>query len=313
MSLTVYTKKHLLLAAAVGALTTYMVIHPGADDVETNPTITALENKIIDLEIVLAKKEQELLDARLFAFDSAEQPRPVAKKTTTTTPDVVTAMQAEEAEVQAPISESTAARDQAVKDLVTQTENDPRSLTEKINELLASNPSRENLAIASKSLYDMAENPTILPDYALSALYHNQTNPDIKRVAAQVMSLRGDNTLIEKQITDAQAGLNSPNPETRQKTLVELAKTRYHSAADAIAPLLQDKDIGVKLDALLALRATGNESHVYLAQALVNHPDESVSWLAKDVISDLQILSDRARTQIASTDIVAELPVAEAP
>ena len=312
MSLTVYTKKHLLLAAAVGALTTYMVIHPGTDDAEINPTITALENKIIDLEIVLAKKEQELLDARLFAFDSAEQPRPAAKEKTTT-PDVVTAMQAEEAEVQAPTSESTAARDQAVKDLVTQTENDPRSLTEKINELLASNPSRENLAIASKSLYDMAENPTILPDYALSALYHNQTNPDIKRVAAQVMSLRGDNTLIEKQITDAQAGLNSPNPETRQKTLVELAKTRYHSAADAIAPLLQDKDIGVKLDALLALRATGNESHVYLAQALVNHPDESVSWLAKDVISDLQILSDRARTQIASTDIVAELPVAEAP
>ena len=311
MSLTVYTKKHLLLAAAVGALTAYMVIHPGANDAEKNPKIAALENKIVDLEIVLAKKEQELLDARLFAFDSAEQPRPVEKKTTT--PDVVAAMQAEQAEVQAPISKSTAARDQAVKDLVTQTENDPRSLTEKINELLASNPSRENLAIASKSLYDMAENPTILPDYALSALYHNQTNPDIKRVAAQVMSLRGDNTLIEKQITDAQAGLNSPNPETRQKTLVELAKTRYHSAADAIAPLLQDKDIGVKLDALLALRATGNESHVYLAQALVNHPDESVSWLAKDVISDLQILSDRARTQIASTDIVAELPVAEAP
>ncbi|ARU28475.1 HEAT repeat domain-containing protein [Cellvibrio sp. PSBB006] len=313
MSLTVYTKKHLLLAAAVGALTTYMVIHPSAEDAETNPKITALENKIIDLEIILAKKEQELLDARLFAFDSAEQQRPIEKKTTTTTPDVVTAMQAEEADVQAAISESTAARDQAVKDLVTQTENDPRSLTEKINELLASNPSRENLAIASKSLYDMAENPTILPDYALSALYHNQTNPDIKRVAAQVMSLRGDNTLIEKQITDAQTGLSSPNPETRQKTLVELAKTRYHSAADAIAPLLQDKDIGVKLDALLALRATGNESHVYLAQALVNHPDESVSWLAKDVISDLQILSDRARTQIASTDIVAELPVAEAP
>ena len=313
MSLTVYTKKHLLLAAAVGALMTYVVIHSGADDAETNPKITALENKIIDLEIVLAKKEQELLDARLFAFDSAEQPRPVAKQTTTTTPDVVTAMQAGQTDVQAAISESTAARDQAVKDLVTQTENDPRSLTEKINELLANNPSRENLAIASKSLYDMAENPTILPDYALSALYHNQTNPDIKRVAAQVMSLRGDNTLIEKQITDAQAGLNSPNPETRQKTLVELAKTRYHSAADAIAPLLQDKDIGVKLDALLALRATGNESHVYLVQSLVNHPDESVSWLAKDVISDLQILSDRARTQIASTDIVAELPVAEAP
>lgn len=313
MSLTVYTKKHLLLAAAVGALMTYMVIHPGTDDAETNPKITTLENKIIDLEIVLAKKEQELLDARLFAFDSAEQPRPVAKNTTTTTPDVVTAMQAEQTDVQAATSESTAARDQAVKDLVTLTENDPRSLTEKINELLASNPSRENLAIASKSLYDMAENPTILPDYALSALYHNQTNPDIKRVAAQVMSLRGDNTLIEKQITDAQAGLNSPNPETRQKTLVELAKTRYHSAADAIAPLLQDNDVGVKLDALLALRATGNESHVYLAQALVNHPDESVSWLAKDVISDLQNLSDRARTQIASTDIVAELPVAEAP
>ncbi|HSC67299.1 MAG TPA: HEAT repeat domain-containing protein, partial [Cellvibrio sp.] len=133
-----------------------------------------------------------------------------------------------------------------------------------------------------------------------------------KRVLAQVMSTRGDNRLLEKQIQDSQARLRSEKPEERQQALVELAKTRYASAATVIAPLLQDGNNSVKLDALLALRATGNQSHTRLVEALVNDPDPSVSWLAKDVIANLQNLSEKARTQIASTDIVAELPAMDA-
>jgi hypothetical protein len=41
---------------------------------------------------------------------------------------------------------------------------------------------------------------------------------------------------------------------------------------------------------------------------LLNHPDPSVSWLANDVINNLQNLSSKARTRLNSTDIAAELP-----
>ena len=307
------TKTHLLIAAATGAFVVHAAHNLTPRDAD-NYQLTILESRVQDLEILLAKKEQELLDARLFAFDSVEPKRSGSKTlAANTSAPVHSELSPETVEADAAVMQIAAVNDQAVKDLITQTENDPRSFTEKVTELLGSNPSRESLAIASKSIYDLADNATILPDYALTSLYQNQKNPDIKRVAAQVMSLRGDNTLIEKQITEAEAGLHSPDPATRQKTLVELAKTRYHSAANAIAPLLQDNDVGVKLDALLALRATGNESHVYLVESLVNHPDPSVSWLAKDVISELRMLSDQARTQIASRDIVAELPVVQAP
>lgn len=308
------SKMHLLLAAAAGALLVQGAHQLTTDD-SMNHQVALLEDRIKDLEILLAKKEQELLDARLFVFDS-EAPRPVAtKKISAGAPAATTADKTTPATTgqEVVVTEQTMLRDQAVRDLITQTDQDPRSFTDKVTEFLGSNPSREDLAIASKGIYDLADNATILPDYALTSLYQNQTHPDIKRIAAQVMSMRGDNTLIEKQINEAQSGLNNPDPTVRQKTLTELAKTRYHSAANVIAPLLQDNDIGVKLDALLALRATGNESHVYLVENLVNHPDPSVSWLAKDVINELQMLSGQARTRIASRDIVAELPVVEAP
>jgi len=154
----------------------------------------------------------------------------------------------------------------------------------------------------------MADNRDSLPDFELEAVYQKQSDPDLKRITAQVLSMRGDNSLLEKQIVESQTGLASDNPETRQKTLVALAKTHYAGAADKIAPLLQDKNVSVKLDALLALRATGNESHVHLVQDLVSHPDPSVSWLAKDVIDNIQNLSEKARTKVSTQDIVSELP-----
>jgi HEAT repeat protein len=77
--------------------------------------------------------------------------------------------------------------------------------------------------------------------------------------------------------------------------------------------LLDDADNSVKLDALLALRTTGNQSHLRQVEALVSHPDPAVSWLAKDVVNTLQNLSEKARTQLGSADILAELPAVTAP
>jgi hypothetical protein len=306
------TKKQFLLPAFIGAALTYGSFILIDDDSAQREQIASLENKVLDLELSLSQKEEELKEARFFsanAFDSFGQPEPGL--TTNAEPRSSTVKKIQPEQVGSELVTGTTMVDsqQIVKDLGTKSDRDPRSFTEKINEFLAANPGTENIAIASKSVFDLADNREILPDYELESLYQNQANPDLKRVIAQVMSTRGDNSLLEKQIAKTQTSLDSDSPAVRQQALVELAKTRYASAANAIAPLLQDEDTGVKLDALLALRATGNQSHVRLVETLVNHPDPAVSWLAKDVISNLQNLSEKARTQLASADIVAELPV----
>jgi len=198
--------------------------------------------------------------------------------------------------------------EQLRKDLSTRFIGDPRTIAEKLGDFLAENPGPYTIALATKTVAGMAENPDMLPNDALQSLYQNQTNPDLKRVLAQVLSLRGDNSLMDKEVDEAKAALESDTPNERQKALIELGKTHYAGAANAIVPLIQDGETSVKLDALLALRATGNESHIHYVENLLNHPDQSVSWLANDVINNLQNLSSRARTKLNSADIAAELP-----
>src|SRR6187551_178131 len=316
MSTNIDFKKQFLLPAIIGAALTYGTIILTADDSAQREQIAALESRILDLELSLNQKEEELKDARFFAagaFDSFGQQQPSATNRAENLSTAAKKAEPEKSGGELAASTATPDNQQILRDLGTRSDRDPRSISEKVNDFLTANPSPENIAIASKSVFDLAENREILPDYELEALYQNQANPDLKRVIAQVMSTRGDNSLLEKQIAKTQASLSSDNPAVRQQALVELAKTRYASAANAIAPLLQDGNTNVKLDALLALRATGNQNHVRLVEALVNDPDPAVSWLAKDVMSNLQNLSDKARTQIASADIVAELPVIAVP
>ncbi|MGV8836271.1 HEAT repeat domain-containing protein [Cellvibrio sp.] len=309
-------KKHLLIPAIMGAALTYGALSLIDDDSLQREQITSLENRILDLELSLAQKEEELADARFFsagAFGLASTSEPAPNLATNQQAAVAAPNTQSEHSANEQGSNVAVDSQQLLKDLVTLSDRDPRSFSEKANDLLARNASKENIAVVSKSVFDLAENPDVLPDYELQSLYQNQSNPDLQRVIAQVMSTRGDNGLLEKQIAKTQTSLSSENPAIRQQALVELGKTRYASAANAIVPLLQDSDTNVKLDALLALRATGNQSHVRLVETLVSHPDPAVSWLAKDVVNSLQNLSERARTQLASTDIVAELPVIAAP
>lgn len=312
MSTNMDFKKQFLFPAIIGAALTYGTILLTADDSAQREQIAALESRILDLELSLSQKEDELKDARFFAagaFDSFGEQQAGAAKGTETLSSAANKKPPEQIGNELTASEAIPDSQQILRDLGTHSDRDPRSISEKVNDFLAANPSPDNIAIASKSVFDLAENREILPDYELEALYQNQANPDLKRVIAQVMATRGDNSLLEKQIAKTQVSLRSEDPAVRQQALVELAKTRYASAANAITPLLQDSDTGVKLDALLALRATGNQNHVRQVEALVNDPDPAVSWLAKDVMSNLQNLSDKARTQLASADIVAELPV----
>jgi hypothetical protein len=300
--------RQFFVPACVGAALSYGVMYLTSDDASQYEQLQAQENQILALEQALAQKEDELADMRFFAATTAsavgqQQASELTPRPTAAAPK----RQAQATEL------ATVTSQQLLKDLSTQSERDPRTFSVKINDLLAGNASAGNIAIASKSVVDLADNPELLPDYELESLYQQQSNADVKRVAAQVMATRGDNRLLEQQIAATQTRLRSDNPAVRQQALSELAKTHYASAANAITPLLQDANTDVKLDALLALRATGNQNHLRAVQALANDPDPAVSWLARDVIKSLQNLSDTARTQLASADIIAELPVIPAP
>lgn len=275
--------------------------------------IVTLENQILDLEFELAQKESALANARSwpddFAAHGAINNNVSVKNAKLANSISLTESLAPEHETTEPALDS----QKALKDLSTTSDRDPRSFSEKVSDLLVTDSAGKNTAIVSHVIVDMADNTENLPDHALQSLYQTQTNSEVKRIAAQVLSMRGDNSLIDKQINTARTGLQSENPIERQKTLAELAKTHYAGAANLIAPMLKDTDTGVKLDALLALRSTGNQSHIHLLDSLTDSPDPAVSWLANDVVKKLQNLSDTARTQLTKEDITAELQMVGIP
>lgn len=198
--------------------------------------------------------------------------------------------------------------EQQIKDLSTRFIGDARTLSEKLRDFIAEKADAQRVAIACKVIADLAENRDALSNQELLWLYPTQTSADVKRVVAQVLSLRGDNQLLDNYIAQLQPGLTNPVVAERRNVLGGLAKTRYLGAAKLILPLLQDKDTSVVLDALLALRNTGNEGQLKALEKLLVHPDESVRWLAGDTANNLQMLSKKARTRVNSADIVAELP-----
>jgi hypothetical protein len=268
MSIPRYSLIHLVLAAVTGAAVSYAVFALVLDDKDTQ------RNQIAALE------------QKIQALELAQRP-PLP-----------------------PVEDSTPKVDieQMRKDLSTRFIGDARTFGEKLQDFVTENAYPQTIPLACKVVADLGDNLDTLTNPELNSLYQHQSNTEFKRVVAQVLSARGDNSLLEKYVAEAKPVLNSTDPAERRKILGELAKTRYVGAANAIAPLVKDRDTSVQLDALLALRATGNETHIRFVAGLVKDPDESVQWLATDAINHLQNLSKKARTKLTSADIEAELP-----
>ncbi len=300
--------KALAIAACTGALLASSAQLFITDSSDQTQKILLMENRIKALEALLDKKDQELKNNHWLSLQSRSLNSPKLSLAKSADHTVAGSPQAQDVEGQsslaAPIDVS-----QMLKDLGTRSVDDPRSFTEKVSDLLASDASQESVAIVSKGIYDMANDRESMPDYALQSLYNKQSDPDVKRTIAQVLSQRGNNVLMENHVSDARNQLKSESPVERQRALQNLAKTHYANAVSVIAPMLHDADINVRLDALLAMRATGNQSHLGLVEALVNDPDPAISSLAIDVAGQLRNLSDSARTSLSSTDIAAELPI----
>lgn len=296
------SRKYLLFAALVGVAFACTISYFIMNDMDQNQRIQSMQGTIRSLQSSLEKKEEELKNTRSNAHHQK---------------NVTTTMQVNENHSNG-ISEKTgrgqSATDNAtaslqiLKDLDSVSDTDPRSYSEKLQDLLSGSPTEERAAIASRFIFNKAGDQQGLPDYALQSIYASQTNPDLKRVIAQVLSQRGSNALLNNQIAEAQARLESDQPRDRLEALGQLAKMHTTKAVDAIAPFLQDPDTTVRLAALFALRDTGNQQHANLVEAMIDDPDPSVSTLASDVLSSLKNLSSRARTNYSRSDIEAELP-----
>jgi hypothetical protein len=297
-----YSHKKVALIACLSAVITaiFCLLTPNAPD--QREKIRDMESRINTLEALLVQKENELQRARYTSPHPTDQVAVATNHKAATRESLANTQPLASATDETPINTY-----QIMRDLGTQSVSDPRSFTEKVNDFLSDNPTKAKIAIASKSVFDMAHDRDNLPDYALQAIYNHQTDPDLKRVIAQVLSMRGNNSLIDNQISEAQLYLSSENPADRQQALTTLAKTHYVNAANSIAPLLQDPDINVKLDALLAIGATGNQTHVHMVEKLLSDPDPAVSSLASDVVSNLRNLSEIARTTLSTADVAAEL------
>ena len=298
-------KKNLLLAALAGAALSFGVNYLVMDDSAQSQKLKTLESTIKQLESSLALSSEELRRVRMLALRESglTNANTVAEICKQVKGNQNTFSDSDRAPVEALPSSVL-----ALKNLETDSESDRRSIPVKLNEFLSGNPTKEKIAIASRAVFDKAHDPDGMPDFALQSLYGSQSDPDLKRVIAQVMSQRGNNTMLDNQIAEAQAHLRSGQPRDRQEALNQLAKMHTIKAVDAIAPYLQDPDTNVKLEALFALRDSGNQKHVGLVEMMANDPDPSVSSLANDVISNLSNLSSSARTRYSNSDIQAELP-----
>jgi hypothetical protein len=294
------SNRSLLIAALIGGLLSYGIHYLMTDDSDQAQKMASMGSRIKELEALLATAQNELRNTQSFS-----QTNNIAALNKT-------AELAKRVKDSGPGSGDQTASNlnsvQMLRNLQISPENDSRSFVERVNGLLSDNPPKEKIAIATKGIFGMAGDRDQLPDSALQAIYTNQSDPDLKRVVAQVMSQRGNDTLLEDQVAKAQAKLKSGQARERQDALLQLAKLRNVKAADAIVPLLHDPDTDVKLDALLALRNNGNALNVGSVEMLRNDPSPAVRSLANDVANDLRDLSASARTTMSNSDIEAGLP-----
>jgi hypothetical protein len=297
------SKKYVLFAALVGVAFCCAISYFVMNDREQSQRIKSLQGTIRSLQSSLAQKEEELNNARLRnAHDQSNTTPPM--QVNETHPSGISVKTSRKQ----PVANNLPGSIQILKDLDSVSDTDPRSYAEKLQDLLSGSPTEETAAIVSRFIFDKARDQAGLPDYALQSIYASQTNPDLKRVIAQVLSQRGNNALLNTQIAEAQARLNSEKPRDRLEALAQLAKMHTTKAVDAIAPALHDPDTTVRLAALFALRDTGNQQHASLVETMVDDPDPSISTLASDVLSSLKNLSSSARTSYSRSDIEAELP-----
>ncbi|MDO6684130.1 MULTISPECIES: HEAT repeat domain-containing protein [unclassified Agarivorans] len=183
----------------------------------------------------------------------------------------------------------------------------PFDVEEQINTLLLSKQAND-LAALSRLIYEWRQEPQSLPDYLVTTIYDNGHNDNLRRISAQVLAQRGDYSLLEDYVAEQSEAINSNQDHQRSQALYALSQTNNYLAVPLIQPLLNDPSASIRVDALMALRATGNGTHAAIAQELVGDSNQQISALAKEVVNLLNQLPDDARQRVSQDDIKQNTP-----
>ncbi|MDO6575744.1 hypothetical protein, partial [Staphylococcus pasteuri_A] len=75
-----------------------------------------------------------------------------------------------------------------------------------------------------------------------------------------------DYSLLEDYVAEQSEAINSNQDHQRSLALYALSQTNNYLAVPLIQPLLNDPSASIRVDALMALRATGKGTHAAIAQ-----------------------------------------------
>lgn len=184
----------------------------------------------------------------------------------------------------------------------------PYEVAAELQSLLGQGASAAEIKIATRGIYELSSDINSVPDHLLTSIYDEQEDEGLRRLSAQILSMRGDNSLLEKYVDEKADQFVSEDPVDRSNALYEVSQTGHSAAVPAVMPLLNDIDSSVRMDALLALRRTGNKSHVEAARVLIDDPDPHVREMALDVLDNLGRVSETERSSMSEADIFEAHP-----
>ena len=126
----------------------------------------------------------------------------------------------------------------------------------------------------------------LLTDDNIKNLYELD-DPIIKKLAAQIMSDRGDNSLADLYVESFDSGFPSKQPEVRLQTLFEVSALKKFNALPQIKTSLKDPDSAIRLQALNFLGAYGNDMDILAAESLLGDSHPQVRAQAQLVVKNL--------------------------
>jgi hypothetical protein len=183
-----HSKIKLLLVAFIGFVFGAVLVHRLSSRDE--PSVASLQRTISSLQIQILAKDNELRALHQRASMTPTLAPAVFNNAPTSSvgnppeemPD--SSEQVSDESVDAPVAVDGVA---TLKDLETESDSDPRLFADKLKDFLADNADPQKAAIASRGIFDMANDRNNLPDYALQSMYNKQSVPNLSRVFAQVI------------------------------------------------------------------------------------------------------------------------------
>ncbi|MES2673139.1 MAG: HEAT repeat domain-containing protein [Pseudomonadota bacterium] len=120
----------------------------------------------------------------------------------------------------------------------------------------------------------------------LKAIYEFD-DPNVKKMAAQLLADKGDDSLANEYQEISDAKFSSENPAVRLQSLFDITALKKFNALPQMKIGLKDNDPSVRLQALNLFATYGSDVDVVAVESLINDPHPQVRAQAQLVVKDL--------------------------